>query len=545
MKKVLLLALLLVVAASAAITIEFPDGDPSTVGVPVRVIITSGSATEVDLFVNPGTVRWVDPPEVTLGDDFEFDGDIEITRPGTGLTLFASKGAENGESESFDVVAGSATKWQILAPGETADPGNPYNTSGKTGSPSVTAAVLNPYTVDLCDTWYNVVNDEPTGYTITPDDPFGRVTGDNVELRTAPGSPWTVTVSGTGYTNDVSNVSVVPGDATQLLIKCSGETHVPGDTFSVAQKGGKTGDPARAIVGGGYEVDVYAVDDAWNINSSATGNVYVNGGVSGGVTSDTVALSGGQAEVTAVFQIAAENGKDIYASTTDGNLETEYPTKVIVSEGVLFIEPSLDPSLVPIGVHSVLSVLVYADSATTISNYPVYISVVEEDLKQNVDCSANTSVDGWFMYTDPNKADSAKADVWASAETTYTIRVTAGQISEDLTFTVKELTGLLVAPNPFKYGSPGHSTIDFNYKVAEGGAAEIVLLIADIYGNVVYRATYGQGEPKAVAGQQTISWDGLNSNGTRVASGMYQAVMKITLTNLSSETLKKNFMVIW
>ena len=76
MKKVALLTVLLVVAASAAITITFPDGDPTTVGVPVRVVITSEVATKVDLFVNPDNETWVYPTEVTLGDDFHFDGNM-------------------------------------------------------------------------------------------------------------------------------------------------------------------------------------------------------------------------------------------------------------------------------------------------------------------------------------------------------------------------------------------------------------------------------------------------------------------------------------
>ncbi|MEA3310873.1 MAG: FlgD immunoglobulin-like domain containing protein, partial [candidate division WOR-3 bacterium] len=129
-------------------------------------------------------------------------------------------------------------------------------------------------------------------------------------------------------------------------------------------------------------------------------------------------------------------------------------------------------------------------------------------------------------------------------ETTYTIRVTAGEQTKDLTLTIKELTELLVAPNPYKYGSPGHDEIKFMYKVAQAGAAEVLLLIADPYGNIVYKATYTSGEVVS-PGQQEISWDGTNSKGNRIASGMYQAVVKITLTNLSTEVLKKNFMVIW
>ncbi len=536
MKKVALLTILLVVAASAAITIEFPGDPPSKVGDSVRVTITASVVVDLAVDSNGTKKPWVSPQTLSPGTNY-----VQITHPGSGLMLYASKLGDEDYSDPFDVVIGDAERWQIIGPGQTSDPGNAGNPSGKTpNTATVTAGDVETYPVNLCDKWYNVVDPSPTGYTITTNDPFGRVNGDQVELRTAPGSSWDVTVSGASYTSDVSNVKVNPDDATQLLILCEGETYVPGDTLSSAQKGGKTETPGRAIVGLGYPVKVYAVDNAWNVNPSATGSVYVHGGISGGVNSDTVALSNGTAPDTVFFQIAAEDGKDIYAATTDGALKTEYPTKVFVSEGVLFIEASLDPSIVPIDVHSELRVTVYADSATTIFNYPVYISVVEEDLKQYVSCSDPD----WVVYTDPNQNDVAKADIWASAETTYTIRVTAGEQTKDLPLTIKELTELLVAPNPFKYGSPGHDEIKFMYKVAQAGAAEVLLLIADPYGNIVYKATYTSGEVVS-PGQQEISWDGKNSKGNMIASGMYQAVVKVTLTNLSTEVLKKNFMVIW
>ena len=108
MKKAFLLSLLLVVAASAAITIEFPDGAPTTVGVPVRVIITSDAVDNVDLFVNPGQEMWVYPyDDIPLTEQsptsFVYDGNIEITHDGTNITLLASKGTEQGESDPFNL----------------------------------------------------------------------------------------------------------------------------------------------------------------------------------------------------------------------------------------------------------------------------------------------------------------------------------------------------------------------------------------------------------------------------------------------------------
>lgn len=551
MKKVTLLTILLVVAASAAITVEFPDGTPATVGVPVRVVITSDAVDNVDLFVNPGQKPWAYPTEVDLAQTgpttFEYDDDIEITHPDTNITLYASKGAENDESTPFDVVEGAVAKWLIIAPGETHVPGDATEPDGKTGSASVTAGDDNTYTVNLCDKWYNIAG-SAIGYTITITDRFGRVNGNNVELRTA--GTQTVTVSGSPYESDVSNVKVNPGPSTQLLIICSGERHEPGDTLTVFQKGGKVEDPirARAVVGVPYKVNVHVVDDAWNtVTNYPTGDsLRVTGGPAeplGGF----YAVEGGIAkDVEATFVIADADGKDIYAANKAGNLTTEYPTRVFVDEGVLFIEASFDKPMVPSNVKATLTVKAYLDSATTVgAGFPITVERVagpkEGFWVQNTVTGDSSDTE---VTIETISTGEAVAKVWAEAETTYTVRVIAGDKTKDLDLTVKELTELLVAPNPYKYGSPGHDAIHFKYKVEEAGAAEVLLLIADPYGNIAYKATYTSGEVVS-PGTQEISWDGTNSKGNRVASGMYQAVVKVTLTNLSTEVLKKNFMVIW
>ncbi len=546
MKKVLLLALLLVVAASAAITIEFPDGPPTKVGVPVRVNITSDVGSEkADLVLNPNAEPGVYPTTVELPYT-GLSATLEITRPGSGLTVYASKVLDFGESESFDIVIGDAANWQILAPGETGVEGDATEPAGKTGPASVTAGEDATYKINICDTWFNVLTSASGTPSLATTDPFEKlsatpVVGNNtIQLRTVTAgqasSTQTVTVSGGSYTSDVSNVTVNVGTAIQLIILCNGETALQGDDVAIGVRG-KSGEPVDATLGGGYPVDVRAVDACWNWvpDYDETNNeVNVFAGSVDLTDGTTDEITGGVAtNVDVDFKTVAVGGENIDAEDSYG-LKTPYSTEVGVLPGVDSLVADFVPSTVPVGVHADLEARAWvASKLLTAGSADVELiegSVVHFHLDTNV-----IKIENGF----------GSIEAWADSVGTYIVEVTSGEQVDTDTLIVEERLGVTVIPNPYKYGAEGVTDIKFSYKVAEAGAAEIVLLIADIYGNVVYKVTYGSSEPEALPGTQEIAWDGTNSNGTRIASGMYQAVMKITLTDLSSQVVKKNFMVIW
>jgi hypothetical protein len=529
MKKVALLTILLVVAASATITIEFPEGPPSKVGDSVKVTITASVVVDLAVDSNGTKKPWVTPQTLPPGTNY-----IEITHPGSGLMLYASKLGDEDYSDPFDVVIGNAERWQIIGPGQTSDPGNAGNSFGKTpDTATVTAGDVETYTVNLCDVWYNVVDPDPMGYTITTDDPFGRVNGNQVELRTA--GTWNVVVSGSGYTPDTSKVKVNPGPATQLLIICGGEDGLPGDT---AQYGGKSEEPLRASLGTPYPVTILAVDKCWNQADYDDPHVNVYAGSIDLTDTTTDAISGGIADnVQVIFKAVNTSGEYIGAQDSKG-LKTAYDTRVFVDPGVDSLVAYFDKPIVPIEVTSTLNIEAYVAGDPLESGFAM-VQLVDGP-PESFNIGAEGTIDTLVRIIDGK----GSIDAWATAETTYTVRVTAGEQTKDLTLTIQELTELVVAPNPYKYGSPGHDAIHFKYKVEEAGAAEVLLLIADPYGNIVYKATYTSGDVVS-PGTQEIPWDGTNSKGNRVASGMYQAVVKITLKNLSTEVLKKNFMVIW
>jgi len=529
MKKVLLLALLLVVAASAAIT--FPNGAPSKVGEAVEVVIPSGTFL---LYIDDGggNKTWVWPTTSPTSS-------IEVTHPGTGFKLVAV-GPTTEESELFDVVIGDPAKWQSIALGEIRVPGDATNPAGKSGSGSVTAGDTNTYDVNLCDKWYNTIEDAPTGYTITTDDEFDYVSDNDVELRIAR-SKTTVTISGGSYTDDESDVAVNFGSASQLLMICDGDTIVPGDN-SVSGSPGKKGNPAIASVLADYGITIWAVDKCWNpvTNYTGTEDVVVST-TSGSITTETKSISGGRADVVVQFPDINSNGEWISANA--GALQTGYDTRVVVQAGVTSVNASLSKTMVPPDVTSDLRAAPTIVNDPVTAGYACYIDLLE-DLTTGDPTTFNSDA---VMYTIQD--GTAESLVWATAEGEYHVEVTCGAAKDTVVLTVKELTSLLIAPNPYKNSLHGNIPINFNYKVeqkgAGGDAIEVVLLIADIYGNVVYKATYDSGS-EVEAGQQTIAWNKTNNNDKPVVSGMYQAVLKITLGDGSTPApLKKNFMVIW
>ncbi|TKJ43470.1 hypothetical protein CEE36_03805 [candidate division TA06 bacterium B3_TA06] len=541
MKKVALLTVLLVVAASAAITITFPGGEPTTVGIPVRVVITSDAVDNVDLFVNPGQKTWAYPTEVDLTQTgpttFEYDDDIEITHPGTNITLYASKGAEHGESSPFTVVEGAAAKWQIIAPGETADPGNATNPEGKTGTASVTAGEDGNYNIQVCDKWSNIVSS-----TLTPvvscTDSFADLgtpaIGLNMfKLREAKNQQ-TITVTGGGLAQDFAKVKVNPCEATQLLLLCPGENSLPGDNATSGYPG-KYGEPVDAFLGSLYLVEIRAVDDCWNQADYDDPDVNVFAGTENLTAAQQYGIDNGTTGkiVDVVFKEVNRQGEWIDAIGLLG-LRTDYSTKVVVQPGIDSLLTYFVPPTVPVGVHADLYAKAYVAGDPLEFGY-AYPTLIEGPAEH-------------FHLSDTViKIDEGVGSIeaWADTVGTYVVEVTAGAQVKTAVLTVEERPGVTVIPNPFKYSAHGDIPIKFSYKVAEQNAAEVLLLIADPYGNIVYKATYEKGAPEADAGTQEIFWDRTNSKGNRIASGMYQAVVKITLTNLSTETLKKNFIVIW
>ena len=94
-----------------------------------------------------------------------------------------------------------------------------------------------------------------------------------------------------------------------------------------------------------------------------------------------------------------------------------------------------------------------------------------------------------------------------------------------------------------EHGRPGR--VERQYEVPEGGADEVTLLVVDMGGNVAYKVIYDtQGDEELEPGIRVIPWDVMNSEDVKVASGLYQGVIKIK-SGLTTDVYSKNFIVIW
>ena len=193
-------------------------------------------------------------------------------------TITASDTTDPGKtpdtSPAVTVDAGSFTKLQILAPGETAVPGTP---AGKTGSPSA-QTVGNPFhaTVNAVDDNWNLVSTVTDVVSITSTDANAGLPSDGAlvagtqtfacTLNTA--GSWTVTASDTtdpGKNPDTSpSITVGAGTFTRLQILVPGETADPGSPT------GKTGSPGAQTAGSASSFTVNAVDANWNLVNTIT-----------------------------------------------------------------------------------------------------------------------------------------------------------------------------------------------------------------------------------------------------------------------------------
>ncbi|MFA6469683.1 MAG: hypothetical protein WCW35_12350 [Bacteroidota bacterium] len=200
-------------------------------------------------------------------------------------------------SPSITVNAGAFTKLQILAPGETADPGS---VTGKTGSPSVrTAGSSFNVTVNAVDANWNLVNTVTDEVAITSSDANATMPANNtlssgtqtfaITLRTGGTSTVTASdISDPGKTsNTTPSLTVNAGAFSKLQILMPGETANPGSAT------GKAGTPDVQTAGILFNVTVNAVDADWNLVTTITDVVGLSSSDGSATLSGNATLSGG------------------------------------------------------------------------------------------------------------------------------------------------------------------------------------------------------------------------------------------------------------
>ncbi len=139
-------------------------------------------------------------------------------------------------------------------------------------------------TVRAVDDYFNTVTAYTDNVSITTSDPndtdpaakafTAGVATFNITNYTASNSLTITPSSGTLVANDSSPLVVKHGAPTSIIVKLPGQTHVPGkQTLAEAL----TGSPTARTVNAGYNAEVYAVDDYFNICTAASGGTSVAG----------------------------------------------------------------------------------------------------------------------------------------------------------------------------------------------------------------------------------------------------------------------------
>src|SRR5438876_496337 len=230
---------------------------------------------------------------------FKTGGTRTITATDAGGTLTANTSA------NVTVNAGAAPKLQILLPGEVAAPGTATGKTAATPTAQTAGtAIANGIVVNAVDANWNLVSTATTNVTITSSDSTATTAVDTLSLHDAlpilagtrtlssftfkTSGTRTVTATdaaGTLTANTSPSVTVVAGAFAKLQLL------VPGETASPGSAAGKTGTPTARTAGTALSVTINAVDDFWNLVSSATHNVSLASSDTNAVLPAATALS--------------------------------------------------------------------------------------------------------------------------------------------------------------------------------------------------------------------------------------------------------------
>jgi hypothetical protein len=300
-------------AALARLQILVPGESPTTgtatgkTGVPLTQVagnsfnIPIGNIRAVDAFYNPVsstgtvTVTMRDPFGLPQTQTFGLSAGanpavVPITLKISTATFLPQElyvnglGVATSTSSAIPVNPNTATKLQLLLPGETAVPGS---SSGKTGTPSsVAAGDVYFSTVNLTDAYYNVVPQaSQPKVSVQTVDPFAFASAGaaqtlalsgtanfSITFQRADNAPgWIVqasTASGSAWqaAQDLSSAVVVLSTTTdRLQLVLPGQTAVPGSTAGGAR--GLSGSPAAAIAGVDYLATVNLTDRFYNLRT--------------------------------------------------------------------------------------------------------------------------------------------------------------------------------------------------------------------------------------------------------------------------------------
>ena len=130
----------------------------------------------------------------------------------------------------------------------------------------------------------------------------------------------------------------------------------------------------------------------------------------------------------------------------------------------------------------------------------------------------------------------------AFKEGNYTIRFQTEDGTADTSIVIQVIKpsyNIKAYPSPMNKGDV--AKIEY---ILENEAENVTILITDMYGNKVLKEVRKGAEDVSV-GRKIYEWDGYNSAGSRVASGVYIIMVKIEYEDRAPEIRKTHLLILW
>jgi len=464
------------------------------------------------------------------------------------MTIICFFGAVSDTSNPITVYPNIPKRLVTILPGEQIAPGVP---GGRTGRPdSHVAGDTFRFQVFLTDDWYNLISMRDDNVYLGSTDPFallpagGQLSNGTASftggLRTAGRHRlFARPAAGSSIQTDTSTAfSVAAGAFAEFLLVAPGETILPGDTARQSwETPGKKGTPDVQFLRTPFPISIYATDGCWNPVTGPGDTVFLRSDFS-------FDYQPGAAELrdVAVFSVQFNNpgpNQDIWAVDQQNGRES-YRTQLDIRARGAMLEVEVfgdDGRLcdtVRAGETTRVRVTVHDANSAPIVAALLQTSVVRGNgdiLDPNLLTDTLGVATAHFLAT---RAQFAEHD---------TIRISSGDadtlidIYVDITDSAVMKGHVIAFPNPF--GSEYERT-EISYYLQS--SSDITLTIHDPFGNPVLTRHFLRGENGARAGlNRYIYWDGRNTEGHRVASGIY--IIEVVGEKFTGTTFKSSYRI--
>ena len=434
-----------------------------------------------------------------------------------------------GQSNSIVFDPNAPYRLLTILPGQTYYPGID---TGKTGNPTPQqAGVFFNMFFYLTDRWCNRITGAYDSVRCSSTDRFRNP----VDLRLTDGTAsvsyafrtagnqrvYLRNLENTSIRSDTSSVIYAyAGAYAKLLVILPGETLLAGDTTTAyANTPGKAGVPNPQYVLEDFSVLVNAVDSMWN-KASVNGNTIELHSSFPFSNPPPQNLNNGEAQFTLNFSTQGDN-QNLWALDILNNNQS-YQNYVVIEAKAVDITAFVDPNTIRPGQIAYINATVYDRTGAPIEAKAVLFSVLNghgyivspyETLYTSAmgTCQSRFTCQSGFF----NELDSIciTADNYTDSSLTCYIIIPDSTVMQG---------NIIAFPNPF--GSINTNRTQFMYYLAQD--CNVIYAIYDPFGNLVHHQDIAPNNNGARLGVNTLTWDGRNDKGLRVASGVYYVVIK-------------------